>query len=220
MLEGIELHEANGFVVSGRGRARRARGPPPGVGRRLADAAGRAARPGRRRRTPRLGRSMEWSNALADVAARDTPAERVPCAVRRPAGPPTRAARPSQLRVRPLFARSAATGEPLALIDEELVAAGRADAEPLLAVAERLPRVRLLLLGREPARTTSTSSRPGRARSATSGSRESREPKTYERRRRPAHTRSSSASGRACCASSSAARMPTEGRPCGARRRA
>ena len=36
-------------------------------------------------------------------------------------------------------------------IDEELRAARRADAEPLLAVAERLPRVRVLLLGREPA---------------------------------------------------------------------
>ena len=49
--------------------------------------------------------------------------------------------------------------------------AGRADAEPVLAVAERLPRVRLLLLGGEPPGLREHRGRPRTARaSATSGS--------------------------------------------------
>ena len=102
---------------------------------------------------------MEWSNALAERRREQLGRARA----RARFAPPTRTA-PSvtqtvELRVRPLFARSAATQRPDGAHRRGHRAPGRADAEPVLAVAERLPRVRLLLLGGQPARTTSTSSR-------------------------------------------------------------
>ena len=167
----------------------------------------------------RLGSAfMEWSNALADVRARASSGERVRVRLLRPAEAPTPAETVAAARAADVRAQRG-DQRPDGADRRGARAAGRADAEPLLAVAERLPRVRLLLLGRQPARTTSTSSRRRAGAIGNKWLARSREPKTYGVPG-PDSTRSSSASGRACCASSSAARMPTEGRPCGARRRA
>ena len=121
-----------------------------------------------------------------------------------------------ELKVASLFGRSAGDGEPLAAIAEERAGTRRADPEPLLAMAERLPRVRLLLLGREPARLRQRRTRRRKAQaSATTGWPSDRDPKQLRARttgktRASSATKTCSATGRVSCASSSAARITTE----------
>ena len=79
VFEGIEIHEANGFVVRAEGALSRLAGPLPGRRRRRAQ----PPRPARTDRPPRRTRELqgivwlEWSNFLADVLA-DSVGELVP----------------------------------------------------------------------------------------------------------------------------------------------
>jgi len=122
LLEGIEVHEASGFVVSADAQHSalvdlyllRVAGVPTRMAVTVptADGAGQPA-----------GLAfMEWSNAMADVVADHSGAiVRCEFSEDRDSEQPTQFA---DLRVRPLFARSAATGTSTALIDESVVLPG------------------------------------------------------------------------------------------------
>ena len=119
-----------------------------------------------------------------------------------------------ELRVRPLFARSPVTDEVVPLIDEEIAAPGRAHPEPVLAVAERLPRMRLLLLGGQPARLRQrrADGPRGQHRQQLDGPQPRAEALRAGHADNPCSsaTRTSSATGRGCCGSSSRAATMTE----------
>ena len=214
VFEGIEIHEASGFVVRAEGALSRARGPLPARrGGRAEPASASRGPTGDRggRRTPGIA-WLEWSNFLADVLA-DSVGELVPAEFFDIAPPQT--SETVELRVRPLFVRSPVTGRGDAADRRGARRAGRADPEPVLALAERLPRVRLLLLGRQPARLRQRrADRAGRqhrqqldgpqprAQGATSP--------TTRTTRGSSATRTSSATGRDCCGSSSRAATMTE----------
>ena len=166
---------------------------------------------------------MEWSNALAGSCARGRAG---PCRyfTKAPSPTPPPGSRPTVAagggRAKRGAVRAGASGEPLAVIDEA-GRAGRADAEPLLAVAERLPRVRLLLLGREPAGLRQRRHhRPTARAPATSGWRSTASPSatcsTTARTRGCSPTTICSRTGRARCGSSSAATTTTERMPAAA----
>lgn len=118
LLEGIVLHEASGFVVGAEGEHERL------AGRYLLEVAGFPTLMEVRDPDGTVvgSRFMEWSNALADVVAQHS-GEIVPCVFFDPRNPD---AEPEtvQLRVRPLFVPSEATGGPTAAIGEELAPPG------------------------------------------------------------------------------------------------
>jgi hypothetical protein len=140
LLVGIELHEADNYVVGADAEHERL------VGRRLLtvgdhDVIGGLVGPTR----PGAGSGplttptnpdgvtmLEWSNSLADVLARHV-GQAVPCLFTsgpapNPVGKPAKLPDPGfevvELRVRPLFATSAETGDPLAVIAEEMAGPG------------------------------------------------------------------------------------------------
>ena len=194
------------------------RGPLPRRGRRRADARRGPTGPtaASRRRAARLRRS---SSGRTRSPTRCAASAGEPVAVPRSATPAlerrTIATRRSQLPRAPAVRPQRATGELLAVIDEDARRARRAHAEPLLAVAERLPRVRVLLLGREPAglRQRRADARTGRPIGNDWMAR-NREPKRLHpddgRIRASSTTTTCSATGRGCCASSSAAAITTD----------
>jgi hypothetical protein len=116
LFEGIVLHEASGFVVS-------ADAPHTALaGRYLTQVAEfptlmAVTTPGR----PDSIAFMEWSNALADVVANHS-GELVQCTFADPND--LQSTQTAELRVRPLFAHSAATQSPTALIDEVIAQPG------------------------------------------------------------------------------------------------
>ncbi|QQQ80064.1 hypothetical protein IOD16_17770 [Saccharothrix sp. 6-C] len=140
LLVGIELHESDNYVVAA----------DPGherlVGRRLLTVAGHdvigglvgPTRPGAGSwplttpTNPDGVTMLEWSNSLADVLAEHV-GRSVPCLftsgpapnpVGKPAALPDPGFEVVELEVRPLFARSAETGDPLAVIAEEMAGPG------------------------------------------------------------------------------------------------
>ncbi|MCE6998108.1 hypothetical protein LZG04_25410 [Saccharothrix sp. S26] len=140
LLVGIELHEADNYVVDAQPEHQGL------IGRRLIsvgdhDVIGPVVGPTR----PGAGSApltsagnpdgvmmLEWSNSLADVLA-DHVGRTVPClftadAAPNPVGKPAQLPDPRfqvvELEVRPLFARSAATGERLAVIAEDVAGPG------------------------------------------------------------------------------------------------
>jgi hypothetical protein len=125
-FEGIELHEAHGLVTAGEGDLRRLVGlelVQVGDARVLVAVRG----PSDRAEEALLGTTfIEWSNALAEVLHASA-GQRVTCRFAAPTrepdpDPPIVAT--AELRVRPLMARSAVTGAPLALIDEAVAQPG------------------------------------------------------------------------------------------------
>jgi hypothetical protein len=122
IFEGIEIHEANGLVVRAAGDLARLEG------RLLLAVAGAATW------TPVRGPSdtaedddlgfawLEWSNSLAEMLAASV-GELVPCEfLDISVDPPT--TETVELRVRPVFVRSAVTEEVTPLIDEVMAAPG------------------------------------------------------------------------------------------------
>ena len=118
LLEGIVLHEASGFVVSGEEQHARL------AGRFLISVAGFPTLMELRNPDGQVAGSafMEWSNALADVVAQHS-GELVPCAFFDPQSPD---ADPEivELRVRPMFVHSEAAGGQTAAIAEHLAPPG------------------------------------------------------------------------------------------------
>jgi len=114
LLEGIELHEARGFVVSAPDH--------PSLAGQFLLAVGEHSMlmdvrsPGE----PDGQTFMEWSNALADVVA-DNAGQLVACTFTADDPDGTQVV---ELRVRPLFVLSEATQSPTALIDEILAQPG------------------------------------------------------------------------------------------------
>ena len=120
LFVGIEIHEANGYVVSGEGELARL------AGRYLVEVAGRQTwvvvhGPTDTEEDAQLGSAfMEWSNSMAEVV-RDNDGAAVPCTF---FDPGTETTEVVDLPVRPLFERSQAGDEPLAVIDEALAQPG------------------------------------------------------------------------------------------------
>ena len=138
ILEGIELHEADNYVV------RTSPGLERLLGHRLlridgkpviTDLVGPQLPQGQSTSLTTGGNpagvvAMEWSNALAEVLA-EKAGEKVLCEFSPKPGQDSvgfpdkdRGLVRQHLRIRPLFARSQVTGEPLPLIDPELVQPG------------------------------------------------------------------------------------------------
>ncbi|TQM85547.1 hypothetical protein FHX81_8039 [Saccharothrix saharensis] len=140
LLVGIELHEADNYVVSADAGHERL------VGRRLLTVAdhdvigglvgptrpGAGSGPLTTPTNPDGVTMLEWSNSLADVLARHV-GQAVPCLFTsgpapNPVGKPAKLPDPGfevvELEVRPLFATSAETGDPLAVIAEEMAGPG------------------------------------------------------------------------------------------------
>jgi hypothetical protein len=143
LLEGIVLHEASGFVVGAEGEHERL------AYRFLISVADFPTLMDVRDPNGADAGSafMEWSNALADVVAQHA-GERVPCVFFDPQNPEADL-ETVELRVADVRAQRDHTGADIC--DRRAArAARRADPEPLLAVAERLPGVWLLLLGCKP----------------------------------------------------------------------
>ncbi|MGH3774173.1 MAG: hypothetical protein ACRDRR_00320 [Pseudonocardiaceae bacterium] len=122
LFEGIEVHEARGFVVRAEGELQRLEG------RFLTQVADTpiliAVRgPMGAQEDASLGSAfLEWSNAMAEIL-RTSAGQLVPCQfVDFDATPPT--VETVELRIRPLFARSGVTDEPLPLIDEVMAGPG------------------------------------------------------------------------------------------------
>lgn len=122
VFEGIQIHEASGYVVRAEGEFQRLEG------RYLVQIADTPVLIDVRGPSPTeedalLGPAfLEWSNALADVL-RERVGQLVPCQfVDFTTDPP--AVETVELRVRPLFARSGVTDEPLPLIDEAVAQPG------------------------------------------------------------------------------------------------
>ncbi len=121
VFEGIEVHEAYGFVVRAQGELQRLEG------RYLIQVAQTPVRidahgPNATEQDARLGDAfLEWSNIIAEVL-HSSAGQLVPCQFADSFdGPPVETV---ELRIRPLFARSAVTDELLPLIDEEMVQPG------------------------------------------------------------------------------------------------
>jgi hypothetical protein len=116
ILEGIELHEASGLVVRGEDGLARLEG------RLLLEVGGAQTW------TPVFGPDvppngftwLEWSNALAGVLASSV-GELVPCVF---LDLEVQSTETVELRLRPLFVRSAETGDVVPLIDEVVAAPG------------------------------------------------------------------------------------------------
>ncbi|XVS67922.1 hypothetical protein ACQPYE_18315 [Actinosynnema sp. CA-299493] len=140
LLVGIELHESDNYVVGAD------RGYEGLVGRRLLTVAdhdvigglvgptrpGAGSAPLTSPTNPDGVTMLEWSNSLADVLDRHV-GRTVPCLFTsgpapNPVGKPAKLPDPGfevvELEVRPLFATSAETGEPLAVIAEEMAGPG------------------------------------------------------------------------------------------------
>jgi len=122
VFEGIEVHEARGQVVRGEGALARLEGR---FLLQVADAPTlvEVRGPSDTEEDVALGSAfIEWSNALAGVMATSAK-QLVPCRfVDFSTDPPSEET--VDLRIRPLFARSAVTDEQLALIDEEVAQPG------------------------------------------------------------------------------------------------
>jgi hypothetical protein len=120
-FEGVEVHEANGLVVRADPELSRLEGRyliQVGDVPTLVAVHG----PNGEEADAQLGLAfLEWSNALADVVGGRAGAE-VACVFAD--GSDLSQTETVQLRVRPLFALSEATGEPLAVIDEAAVQPG------------------------------------------------------------------------------------------------
>lgn len=121
VFEGIEVHEAYGYVVRAEGPLQRLEG------RYLIKVAETPVRvdargPNATDQDALLGVAfIEWSNAIAEVL-HSRVGQLVPCEFAdRFDGPPVETV---ELRIRSLFARSAVTNEPLPLLDEDLVKPG------------------------------------------------------------------------------------------------
>ncbi|MFJ6676120.1 hypothetical protein ACIQMJ_33895 [Actinosynnema sp. NPDC091369] len=140
LLVGVELHESDNYVVGADAEHERL------VGRRLLTVAdhdvigglvgptrpGAGSGPLTTPTNPDGVTMLEWSNSLADVLARHV-GQPVPCLFTsgpapNPVGKPARLPDPGfevvELEVRPLFATSAETGDPLAVIAEEMAGPG------------------------------------------------------------------------------------------------
>ena len=122
LFEGIEVHGAHGFVVHAEGELQRLEGhyliqvadTPT-----LLEVRG----PAGTQEDASLGSTfIEWSNAIADVL-RTSAGQLVPCQFLDPDADP-QTVETVELRVRPLFARSGVTNEPLPLIDEVMAQPG------------------------------------------------------------------------------------------------
>lgn len=122
LFEGIEVHEAYGFVVHGDGELERLEG------RYLVEVAGfstlvEVRGPTTEEEDASLGWAfIEWSNALAEVVERQA-GELVPCQFLDPSTDP-QSFETVELQIRPLFARSEVTDEPLPVIDEAVAKPG------------------------------------------------------------------------------------------------
>ncbi len=122
LFEGIEIHEASGYVVSGEGDLGRL------AGRYLIEVAGLPTfvdvrGPSEAEEDAQLGSTfLEWSNALADVVREHT-GEAVPCQFI-DFGPDPPTTEMVELRIRPLFARSDVTNESLPVLDENVAEPG------------------------------------------------------------------------------------------------
>ena len=138
LLVGIELHEADNFVVRGFGKYRHLQGhrllrvaghetvtPITGPVMPAGDSASLSSGD-----NPGGVTMMEWSNSMARVvlqhAGRLVTCEFTKKKEAQPVAIPSgkKGLLPERLRVRPLFARSAATGRSLPVIDESVVAPG------------------------------------------------------------------------------------------------
>jgi hypothetical protein len=122
VFEGIEVHEANGFVVRAQGELQRLEG------RFLIQVADsptllEVRGPTATEEDASLGSVfIEWSNAIAEVL-RSRAGQLVPCQFLDPSTDPQEV-ETVEVRIRPLFARSAVTNDPLPLIDEVMAQPG------------------------------------------------------------------------------------------------
>ncbi|MGH8967110.1 MAG: hypothetical protein ACRDXB_17530, partial [Actinomycetes bacterium] len=121
LFEGIEVHEARGYVVRAEGELQRLEGR---VLTQVADIPTLIGVRGPRgtQEDASLGSAfLEWSNAMAEVL-RTSAGQLVACQFVDPEDP--EAVETVELRIRPLFARSEVTDEPLPLIDEVMAGPG------------------------------------------------------------------------------------------------
>jgi hypothetical protein len=144
MFEGIEMHEADNYVLKGEGEYERLEGhrlllvagTPTVVVLSGPQTPGGPSGPLTSQGNPDGVWTMEWSNAMAavlrDNAGKTVSGHFTKEPSQKPAGIPTDSSgKPDlskllavELKVRPLFGTSAATGEPLAVIDERRVEPG------------------------------------------------------------------------------------------------
>lgn len=121
LFEGIEVHEARGFVIRGEGELQRLEGR---FLIRVADTPIRleVRGPAGTQEDAPLGVTfIEWSNAIVEIV-HSSAGQLVPCQFADLfTGPPVETV---ELRIRPLFARSAVTNELLPLIDELMAQPG------------------------------------------------------------------------------------------------